>query len=915
MNWILLLSAGCAPQDATIAGSFHTWLAASSSATVDEGDLNLKNADHFDCTTDVPEDRVEGALCPWIDDEVVNPNNEEATSPEYFTFLYGDDYFLKEGSLDAWRSEAIITYEGDFQLTFHHDLGNGQDYRVAMVFDPEFQPTECISEGATCYALDGEPTDDDGDGWVDGLDPDCMTGAFEVGYNLQYACNDGYDNDGDGNTDADDADCTSPWATENGSCSDSEDNDGDGMQDANDFDCVEHGDEDGATNDLYECSNGLDDDGDGDIDQDDSACGDNQDNDEGGYTDDDRCGDDIDNDEDGWVDGDDPDCDFFDTEAGWTPYACNDGVDNDGDTFVDADDADCWMPTRMTEEADDGTCVDGDDNDGDGWIDEEDPDCILGTAEDDTYFGTWACNDGLDNEDDGAGDGDMDAEDSHCKSAMQGTEESGTSNNCEAAGDEDGDGWENELDPDCLLSNKEKGYLGFACNDGVDNDGDTFVDADDVDCLSPWRASEEEIDAGTDCTNGTDDDGDGWVDADDGGCLLGDFEADVTTVCSDGADNEDTVDGLIDADDTDCVWSLDEIEEADDLCADGYDNDGDGWTDAFDPDCATDGYEVGFSTAACNDGLDNDLDGNIDVDDDGCSSGGDILETVDNQCGDNLDNDEDGWLDLDDPDCAILGDGVEANQIFGLTECNDGTDNDGDGATDAVDSDCDSAVDTAEAKPEAGDPIAVELDQANVLDKWSEDEDGATIYYLNAGANQQNPVKPDDPEYWYLPQEWFSGYAHSKFAAEEFDIFAPDFEYLWQDSQDPDADAYEAAVQEVRDAAFGWQAEPHVFNGSDWDGYEIKVEGNEWRVVDQVEAGLDNWAEVHHNFVRINDGSNLEVGGKATGDFQLFMSGYEAGSYMIVRGTFEVPEIQEEKWGYDSLEDDLREQNNTPVCE
>ena len=49
--------------------------------------------------------------------------------------------------------------------------------------------------------------DDDGDGWVDGDDPDCATGSEETGYDTDYECNDGVDNDSDGVVDADDPDC------------------------------------------------------------------------------------------------------------------------------------------------------------------------------------------------------------------------------------------------------------------------------------------------------------------------------------------------------------------------------------------------------------------------------------------------------------------------------------------------------------------------------------------------------------------------------------------------------------------------------------------------------------------------------------------------------------------------------------
>lgn len=61
---------------------------------------------------------------------------------------------------------------------------------------------------------EGEPSDDcrdaidnDGDGWVDGDDPDCPAG--ETGGYGSAVCNDGVDNDADGLTDADDRDCDS----------------------------------------------------------------------------------------------------------------------------------------------------------------------------------------------------------------------------------------------------------------------------------------------------------------------------------------------------------------------------------------------------------------------------------------------------------------------------------------------------------------------------------------------------------------------------------------------------------------------------------------------------------------------------------------------------------------------------------
>ena len=49
---VLLLSSlvGCAPHNAEVSGHWFTWLAANSSATVEESDLSFDNASVFECT-------------------------------------------------------------------------------------------------------------------------------------------------------------------------------------------------------------------------------------------------------------------------------------------------------------------------------------------------------------------------------------------------------------------------------------------------------------------------------------------------------------------------------------------------------------------------------------------------------------------------------------------------------------------------------------------------------------------------------------------------------------------------------------------------------------------------------------------------------------------------------------------------
>ena len=52
----------------------------------------------------------------------------------------------------------------------------------------------------------------------------------------------------------------------------------------------------------------------------------------------------------------------------------------------------------------------------------------------------------------------------------------------------------------------EVNYSGFACNNGLDDDGDGFIDSNDVGCAI--ASDINEIDPSTFCSNGIDDDGD-----------------------------------------------------------------------------------------------------------------------------------------------------------------------------------------------------------------------------------------------------------------------------------------------------------------------------------------------------------------------------------------------------------------------
>lgn len=76
--------------------------------------------------------------------------------------------------------------------------------------------------GGNCRGPCEDFRDNDEDGWIDGLDPDCLDGASEIGFGAT-SCNDGSDDDGDGLTDGADPDCITPENDEVigiGSCND-----------------------------------------------------------------------------------------------------------------------------------------------------------------------------------------------------------------------------------------------------------------------------------------------------------------------------------------------------------------------------------------------------------------------------------------------------------------------------------------------------------------------------------------------------------------------------------------------------------------------------------------------------------------------------------------------------------------------
>jgi hypothetical protein len=219
------------------------------------------------------------------------------------------------------------------------------------------------------------------------------------------------------------------------------------------------------------------------------------------------------------------------------------------------------------------------------------------------------------------------------------------------------------------------------CDDGIDNDGNSFIDCLDFACSADPNcvAGPENTDAL--CADSEDNDEDGLVDCADPSCSN---HPDVTVCkelnCTDGIDNDG--DGYEDCADFDCNEEATCIESD---CTDGNDNDGDGYTDCEDNDCKLDATCAGDYEIDCEDGLDDDGDTYIDCADFDCADNPICTET---NCTDGVDNNGNGYTDCEDNDCLYTDASCAVDNEVSDADCSDGIDNDGDGYTDCDDFSC-----------------------------------------------------------------------------------------------------------------------------------------------------------------------------------------------------------------------------------
>ena len=184
------------------------------------------------------------------------------------------------------------------------------------------------------------------------------------------------------------------------------------------------------------------------------------------------------------------------------PEICSNNVDDDADGDTDCDDADCNGEPGCGPATED--CDNGDDDDDDDAIDCNDADCFgelaCETADED-------CTDEVDNDYDGF----VDCADADCKPGSDCNE--ALAEICDNGKDDDDDGKIDCNDPLCRSTAYCHPGLEI-CNNNLDDDGDARVDCADADC----QTFSECPDMAEDCDNGVDDNGDSIIDCADPKC-------------------------------------------------------------------------------------------------------------------------------------------------------------------------------------------------------------------------------------------------------------------------------------------------------------------------------------------------------------------------------------------------------------
>lgn len=179
MSPVLLMALiGCTPHDGEVKGDFALYLASETSDNLNKlraynkDATDIKDLVPLDCRpltglSDDPEEqeameaaeRLPGvdynAECTTTDSD----GNSVPIAPNWFWWLTEYSYYLRTGTVEPWRVEAVQTTEGDIQILVHMDDADFGDVRFGFTINPDFQPTDCVDDGAGGSAE--EPIDGD----------------------------------------------------------------------------------------------------------------------------------------------------------------------------------------------------------------------------------------------------------------------------------------------------------------------------------------------------------------------------------------------------------------------------------------------------------------------------------------------------------------------------------------------------------------------------------------------------------------------------------------------------------------------------------------------------------------------------------------------------------------------------------
>ena len=315
------------------------------------------------------------------------------------------------------------------------------------------------------------------------------------------------------------------------------------------------------------------------------------------------------------------------------PEICGNHIDDDEDGLIDCDDSDC---------ASDASCKTAHTTCGNGVLDAANGEECDGSK---FLLNENSCSGWNNNYLSGKVSCNADCTINYSACVLK------TAEICDNAIDDNGDGFIDCLDPDCLYASAcitGQSVVTEICDNRIDDDGNGLADCNDPACVSAANCKSDtvyEI-----CGNGIDDDKNGKADCKDPACQNNPACAATTNeICGNGLDDDRN--GLADCNDPAC-FTLPECGKLTETCGNNIDDDGNGLADCNDPACATHSTcNNAAPVEICYDGVDNDGDGAIDCKDVDCRNSYTCIMSGTNICANGEDDNGDGLIDCQDPVC------------------------------------------------------------------------------------------------------------------------------------------------------------------------------------------------------------------------------------------------------------------------